>query len=440
MNGPLAFWLGADAVPVFRNARMVPHALEACARRRLGRLLGVATETEFYRERLRAAGIDARSPLFRLDPAGVLASLAPAGKAELREAGTKTLRGGRIRPEWLSSASSGSTGEPFRVYYDRRAWATLKYLVKLRGRAACGVNITHRVALLEATSPPQDWMTVGIGGRVARINVLQPAAAMAAQLAAVAPDVVYGLPSALLEAASALRSRGQRLAIGRVFTSGELLQPAVRDAISKAFEARVFDIYGSSETKEIAWECSEGGMHVNSDVIRLEVLGDDGRPTADGVEGDLVATSLVNHAMPLIRYRVGDRGSLRPSACACGRSFPLLGVVTGRAADVLVLSDGRRVSPYALTCALEQEGSLLRYQVSQLDPARLRVRAIVGSGAERSVVADSIRTLMRSAVAPFVETEVEFVDSLPTGPRAKFRVVQPLAAPAESHARGENSR
>ena len=136
--------------------------------------------------------------------------------------------------------------------------------------------------------------------------------------------------------------------------------------------------------------------------------------------------------MPLLRYRIGDRGSLRSHACPCGRSFPLLGVVTGRAADVLVLSDGSRVSPYALTCALEREATLLRYQVSQLAPARLRVRAIVGAGAERNAVASRVRALLRSEVAPFIEIDVEFVDHLPTGPRAKFRVVQPLASQAES--------
>jgi hypothetical protein len=34
--------------------------------------------------------------------------------------------------------------------------------------------------------------------------------------------------------------------------------------------------------------------------------------------------------------------------------------------------------------------------------------------------------VIRGEVAPYVETEVEFVDRLPAGPRAKFRVVEPL--------------
>ena len=101
-----------------------------------------------------------------------------------------------------------------------------------------------------------------------------------------------------------------------------------------------------------------------------------GAPLPTGEEGNLVATLLVNHAMPLFRYLTGDRGALLSGACACGRSSPLLGVVSGRLADMLVLQGGQRISPYALTCALERIGGVLRYQVSQLDPARVRVRAI----------------------------------------------------------------
>jgi hypothetical protein len=69
---------------------------------------------------------------------------------------------------------------------------------------------------------------------------------------------------------------------------------------------------------------------------------------------------------------------------------------------------------------------MLRYQVSQLDPARLRVRAIVEGSANREVIAAQMRSVLRSNVAPFLDADVEFVDQLPTGPRAKFRVVEPL--------------
>jgi phenylacetate-CoA ligase len=422
----VGFWVAADAWPALRAARLSPDELQALARGRLVRTLRAAAETEYYRRRFDAAGVGGDDLMLESSPDQVLQALAPVAKSELRAAGGDILIGGKVRPEWRSSSSSGSTGEPFRVYYDPRAWATLKILVKLRARRACGTRLTDRVAVLDAVPPSGARQSQG--ARVARISILQPAATVAAELADFGPDTVYGLPSALLEAAEELRARGVRLQVRRVFTSGEMLRPAVRQAIADAFGARVFDVYGSSETKEIAWECLAGGMHVNADVVRLEVLDDAGRPVPDGAEGNLVATLLLNRAMPLLRYRIGDRGSLLTERCACGHSFPLLGVVTGRRADVLVLAGGRRVSPYALSCAMERVGDVLRFQVTQLEPARLRVRAILDPGADRSRIAGRIRSVLRGEVAQFLETDVEFVDRLPTGPRAKFRVVEPLTS------------
>lgn len=426
MNG-VPFWLAVDAASTFASLDLDAESVDALARRRLGGLLSYsAWNNAFYRRRLQDVGIEWADPILERDPYRALGALAPVSKLELRQAGTKVLAGGRVDPRWRSSASSGSTGEPFRVYYEPRAWATLKYAIKLRARRACGVGPTDRVAILDAVPPATAASGLERAMGCGRISVLQPASAVAAALVAFQPDVIYGLPSALHEAAGALQAGGNRLYLTAVFTSGELLDGSARERLATAFDAPIYDIYGTSETKEIAWECPQGGMHVNNDVVRLEALDDSGRSLPAGEEGNLVATLLVNRAMPLLRYLTGDRGALLSGTCPCGRSSPLLGVVTGRAADVLVLRGGQRVSPYALTCALERVSGVLRYQVSQLDPARVRVRAILEGAADRETIADQMRTALRFDVAPFLDAEVEFVDRLPTGPRAKFRVVEPL--------------
>lgn len=421
------FWLAVDAAGTFAALDLDAESAEALARRRLSRLLfHSALNTAFYMRRLQDAGIEWADPILARDPYRALSALPPVSKLELRHAGSSALAGGRVDPEWHSSASSGSTGEPFKVYYEPRAWAMLKYAVKLRGRRACGVGPTDRVAILDAVPPGAAASPLEQAIGCSRISVLQPASAVAAALVAFQPDVIYGLPSALHEAARGLEARADRLQVTAVFTSGELLDGSARERLAADFEAPIYDVYGTSETKEIAWECPQGGMHLNNDVVRLEVLDDSGRSVPTGVEGNLVATLLVNRAMPLLRYLTGDRGALLSGTCACGRSSPLLGVVTGRAADVLVLRGGQRISPYALTCALERVGGVLRYQVSQLDPARVRVRAILEGAANREAIADQMRTALRFDVAPFLDADVEFVDCLPTGPRAKFRVVEPL--------------
>lgn len=404
-----------------------PEQLGRVRRRRLGRLLTAATEAPLQAERLAATGIGRRDPILHNDPFTVLQAIPPIGKSALRSAGAEAVRGGRIDGRWHSSLSSGSTGEPFRMYYDRAAWITLKYLVKARSRFARGVRLTDRVAVLDVLPPGEfDSSWPARLGRLRRFSVLAEPEVTARSLAEFHPATIYGLPSALLEVAGALRTQQRTIGRVQVFTGGEVLTPSTRRALRAAFGGSVADVYGTSETKEIAWECPAGRLHVNADVLHLEVLDRDGTPLPDGTEGDLVVTLLVGHAMPLLRYRTGDRGVLAPHACPCGRFTPVLEVVTGRVSDVLHLGEGQRLSPYALTSALEQVDGILRYQISQLDLTRLRIAAIPSPGLDCDAARHRIRTVVQARTPAPLDIDVEFTDRFASAGSAKFRVVQPL--------------
>jgi phenylacetate-CoA ligase len=423
-SAALAFWLAREARPTFRIVRRPPEQIQHVARERLRWVLRKAGDTEFGAHRLTESGLPGGLRLD--DPEDALRRLRPVGKAELRAAGRAALAGGRSTASWRSSRSSGSTGEPFQVFYDVRAWAILKYLVKIRARAACGLRWGHRAVLLDAIAPADEGrLALERTGRVRRISVLQPAEQVAARLVAFRPDVIYGLPSALLEAGRHLPGGSGGPTASAVFTSGEVLDGTTRRILREQYGCGVFDVYGTSETKEVAWECPAGAMHVNEDVVRVEVLEPDGTSLPEGEEGEIVLTLLVNGAMPLIRYRTGDRGSLIPGACSCGIALRLLGVVTGREVDLLELSGGRRVSPYVLTSALEKVPGILRYQVIQDGPESLRVRARGSAPGGSADLPAQIRTAMEGVIPGPLKIEVEIVDGFETGPRAKFRVVQP---------------
>jgi phenylacetate-CoA ligase len=394
---------------------------------RLQGVLSAASYVPFYAQRMRVAGVDMDSGLQGRNAAGALRCLPPCSKQELQDAGPTVLKGGRIDPAWYSSLSSGSTGEPLRVYYDARAWMVLKYLVKYRARRACGLRPHHKVALLDAIAPDREGLTLlERAGRVRRISVFRPHEEIAENLTSYSPHVVYGLPSALHEVALALRSMAPSLHLQAVFTSGEFLLESVKNHLREAYACPVYDVYGCSETKEIAWECREGALHINVDVVLVEVLQENGEPAPPGKEGEIVATLLVNEAMPLIRYRTGDRGSLLTGLCRCGVSFPKLGVLTGREADALRLGEDRRISPYLLTCALERIVGLRRYQVTQVQRTGLRVRAVGETGVNQDAIARTIDSVLKQAIPGSLTVTVDFVEQLPRGPGVKFRVVEPL--------------
>ena len=123
---------------------------------------------------------------------------------------------------------------------------------------------------------------------------------------------------------------------------GEMLYPFQRRQIEADLGARVIETYGCNETGTVAYECPEGSLHVFAEQVELEIVRN-GEPVPPGEMGDILLTCYGNRAMPLVRYRVEDRGRLLPEPCACGRPHPVLADIQGRSGDLLLTASGRRV-------------------------------------------------------------------------------------------------
>jgi phenylacetate-CoA ligase len=124
---------------------------------------------------------------------------------------------------------------------------------------------------------------------------------------------------------------GSDLQMKAVFATGEPLTGDARHAITSVFGCRVRDRYCMSEMVAAASECTAGRMHLWPEIGWVEVHRH-GAPVPAGVAGELVCTGVINADMPLIRYRVGDRGRLAAdtAVCACGRTLPRLDAILGR--------------------------------------------------------------------------------------------------------------
>lgn len=97
-----------------------------------------------------------------------------------------------------------------------------------------------------------------------------------------------------------------------------------RENIEKRLRIKTVDYYGLSEMASpgVAWECEcRCGLHVAEDYFIAEIIDPvTGRPADPGREGELVLTSLMKEALPLLRYRTGDLMSLDTAPCSCGRT------------------------------------------------------------------------------------------------------------------------
>jgi phenylacetate-CoA ligase len=115
-----------------------------------------------------------------------------------------------------------------------------------------------------------------------------------------------------------------------VMLISSILTTSMRSRIENALQVPVHQNYGLNEVGLVATRCDAGRYHSNPEMAHVEIVDEDGIPVRDGESGRLVVTSLMNKAMPLIRYDTGDIATACAGACPCGRTLPSFAQILGR--------------------------------------------------------------------------------------------------------------
>lgn len=240
---------------------------------------------------------------------------------------------------------------------------------------------------------------------------------------------VFAYPSALHALATAADpAQAKALDLVVAIANAEPVFSYQRDAIESAFGCPLRETYGMSEIVAAASECEAQRLHLWPEAGTLETLnGDTTVPV--GEVGDIVGTGLLNMDMPLIRYRVGDRGALDVDAapCACGRMLPRLARLEGRIDDVLYTRDGRAVG--RMDPVFKSRSPILEAQIIQEALDRVRLRVVPGHGysdADGTAVAERIRDRLGD-----VTVIVEAVPSIARTGNGKLRSVLCAIPPAQ---------
>ncbi len=153
-------------------------------------------------------------------------------------------------------------------------------------------------------------------------------------------QVLAGFPFEPIILAKLAQARGldpaKDLALDTFFLGGSPLPPVLQRRIEKIWNARVIELYGSTETMLLGTGCCERSLHLEIDHAYCEILRLDSEEYADvGEVGRLIVTTLGIEGSPLIRFDTGDRVRRLPP-CACGDPRPAI-VVLGRDGDEVKL-------------------------------------------------------------------------------------------------------
>jgi len=244
------------------------------------------------------------------------------------------LRLGRV----VIGSTSGSTGAPFKILFDAVSW---NYLEAIYLRSLLAAKYDPKKPLFYYWYEKFKKTLYNRLGYMRKIFVSSKTSEeyQLQLMQKTKPDYIYYFSSILYSIAKKILKEGTELRPKSVITHAEVLSKKMRKIIENAFDAPVFDQYGTTEFNRIAWVCSHNiGYHVDADSVILEAMDKDGEIIENGL-GSAVLTGLVNQTLPLIRYEIGDIINTTDERCTCGRGLPLIKSIEGRFEDAIVIND-----------------------------------------------------------------------------------------------------
>ncbi len=438
-----------------RQSTLPVEQLERVQRQRLEELVALAQQrSPFHRERL--AGIDPRdvelASLPTMDKATLMDRFDDIStdhslklselEAFMAEPANQGLRyGGRV-----IIRTSGTSGRPVVVAYAAEAFDEVRAVNLARGSMvdASGSRILKRAFDPEALKIACVLMDGGFAPShanflhqpaasrwfiaVDRISLREPIEGIVDRLQRGQPQILFAYPSVLELLVE--EARAGRLDIlggprAKVVSLSEPLSPRVRQLASETFGVPVYDLYGAGECLPIARSCEHGhGLHINIDMVALEIVDDQHRPVPDGQFGSKVLiTNLFNPLLPLIRYELGDIAAIDRSPCPCGSTLPRLMAVRGRSDALIWLPrpDGGRTAlhPTLVLETLLELPEVLDWQLTQLAPLRLRLDLVLADGAGPEAASAALGGQLDGLLpAGAVDLEVRTLERIEPDPQA----------------------
>ena len=209
-----------------------------------------------------------------------------------------------------------------------------------------------------------------------------------------------------------------------VMTTAGVLYPEVYKRIKKVFATKVFNRYGSREVSDIACNCEKSdGLHLNTDIHYLEIVDEKGKEVNPGKEGNIVITLLTNYTMPLIRYKIGDKGILSAENSQCGHGFPLLKKVTGRIKSIFINKFGDSINDDLFFVLFRLKENVKKFQIIQEAIDYIIINLILMDKTKLKDVNEEFKEInqtIRKVMGEVIKIKYNIVDEIKPSPSGKF--------------------
>jgi phenylacetate-CoA ligase len=233
---------------------------------------------------------------------------------------------------------------------------------------------------------------------------------------------LWGYPGSLYYLAQRAIATGWNRPLRSIITWGDNLYPHYRSAIESAFHGKVFDTYGCAEGIQVSAQCGQlDAYHVHDLDVIVECVDDSGEPVRAGQPGNLILTRLHSGPMPLIRYQVGDVGTLSGRSCECGRGFRVMESIQGRDTDVVMTPSGNRLIVHFFTGILEHFPEIETFQVVQEKIDEIVLRLVPAPGFSKQTEVKIVSNLQEKAAD--LNFRIDVTESIPPPSSGKRRFI-----------------
>lgn len=209
---------------------------------------------------------------------------------------------------------------------------------------------------------------------------------------------------------------------------GDKLFDHYKRNIKEVFNCEIFETYGCSEGILVASKKDLDYYYIMSPHVYVEIVDDNGNEVKDGEWGHILLTRLDNYSMPLIRYKIGDLGSLLPrSEYPKNREFkfPLLKEIIGRSTDVVKTPSGKKMVVHAFTGIFEHISEIQQFKITQRDLAGIEIEYIAGVNFNLSILKKIEEVILNHLNEDFL-IHWKSVNEISPSPSGKPRLVECL--------------
>ena len=224
--------------------------------------------------------------------------------------------------------STGTTGSPTSSFMTRgdwernTAWVTLSLMNFFSADDMVFIAMPYELAFSAFDIDRAFW---NIGATVVPVGTLNsncPWSRTVKMMDIVKPSVLACSPTRALRLYDIFAECGldpKQSKFKTLLHIGEACSQAKLRKIMKLWSTKLVTAYGTTETNTLSLPCQFGYQHLIEDRFYFEVVDPlSGQPLNSGERGELVITSLLSEALPLIRYRTGDIVTIHEEPCACG--------------------------------------------------------------------------------------------------------------------------